>query len=127
MPYVEGRRRLECHPALFRNRPHFEDRLDIRDFFRVFVIEPQRMFERLRAQSGAFLISAFHDRFERDAVLKWNPDIPIYSHYVLKVPQGQKRPVLDDLQLLNVTRETLLPSIDESAGAVTQRHRNRAK
>ena len=85
------------------------------------------VFQRIRAQSGAFLISAFHERFERDAVLKWNPDIPIYSHYVLKVPQDQKQPILDDLQLLNVTRETLLPSIDESAGAVTQSHHNRAR
>ena len=122
-----SRARAKLYALIRQESPYFEDRLDIRDFFRVFVIEPQRMFERIRAQSGAFLISAFHDRFERDAVLKWNADIPIYSHYVLKVPQGQKQSIRNDLQLLNVTRETLLPSIDESAGAVTQHYRDRAK
>ena len=119
--------RDKLYALIRQERPYFEDRLDIRDLFRVFVIEPQRMFERIRAQSGAFLISAFHERFERYAVLNWNRNIPIYSHYVMKVPQGQKRNILDDLQLLNVTRETLLPSIDESAKAVTQHYLSRAK
>ena len=39
--------------ANIRNEsPNFEERIDLRDFFRVFVVEPQRMFERLRAQSA---------------------------------------------------------------------------
>ena len=121
MPFI-----VEDHTLIRQERPYFEDRLDIRDLFRVFVIEPQRMFERIRAPSGAFLISAFHERFEGYAVLSWNKNIPIYSHYVLKIPQGEKQPILKDLELLNVTRETLLPSIDESAEAVTQHYSNRA-
>ena len=39
-----------------RERPYFEERIDIRDFYRVLVIEPERMFDRIRAQSGAFLM-----------------------------------------------------------------------
>ena len=105
-------------------RPQFEDKIDLRDLFRVFVVEPQRVFDRLRAQSGAFLMSAFHDRFERDEVLKWNAEIPIYAHHVLRVPCAEeaKAKLLQDLKLLNVTREVLLPSVDESAGAVTKLH-----
>ena len=121
--YVRARNKL--YALIRQERPYFEERLDIRDLFRVFVIEPQRMFERIRAQSGAFLISAFHERFERDKILGWNNDIPLYSHYVLQVPQARKQRILDDLQLLNVTRATLLPSIDESAKAVTQHYRDR--
>ena len=64
-----SRARAKLYALIRQERPYFEERLDIRDLFRVFVIEPQRMFERIRAQSGAFLISAFHERFERDAVL----------------------------------------------------------
>ena len=56
-----------------REKPYFEDRFDIRDFFKVFVAEPQRSFPRIQAQSGAFLISAFHERFEADEILKINP------------------------------------------------------
>ena len=47
-----------------QEKPSFQPRVDPRVLFRVFVVEPQRSFERLRAQSGAFLISAFHDRLE---------------------------------------------------------------
>ena len=105
-----------------RERPYFEERIDIRDFFRVLVVEPERMFERIRAQSGAFLISAFHERFERREVLRLNGQTPIYSHFPLVVPAAQKRTVLDDLLLFNVTRETLFPSVDEAAQAVTTRY-----
>jgi len=49
-------------------KPSFAERIDPRDFLRVFVVEPQRSFERLRAQSGAFLLSAFHDRYEEKRI-----------------------------------------------------------
>ena len=105
-----------------QERPYFEERIDLRDLFRVFVVEPERSFERLRAQSGAFLLSAFHERFERNEILRWNQHIPIYSHSVLTLPQAQKDSALSELRLLNVTRETLFPSVDGSASAVMQRY-----
>ena len=105
-----------------RERPYFEERIDIRDFYRVLVVEPERMFERIRAQSGAFLISAFHERFERHEVLRLNLGTPVYTHFPLTLPTAQKRTVLDDLRLFNVTRETLFPSVDEAAHAVTTQY-----
>ncbi len=45
-------------------KPHFKERIDPRDLYKVFVVEPEQSFERVRAQSGAFLVSAFHQRFE---------------------------------------------------------------
>ena len=85
----------------------------------VFVVEPARSFERIRAQSGAFLISAFHERFEREEVLKWNAELPVYDHFVLDVPNKHKDSIVRELELLNVTRETLLPGLDEAAKAIT--------
>ena len=105
-----------------RERPYFEERIDIRDFYRVLVVEPERMSERIRAQSGAFLMSAFHERFERHEVLGLNRQTPVYAHFPLKLPTAQKRTVLDDLRLFNVTRETLFPSVDEAAHAVTTQY-----
>ena len=105
-----------------QENPSFEDKIDLRDFFRVFVVEPQRRFERVKAQSGAFLVSAFHERFERDEVLKWNRDVPIFAHRRLRVPESKKTSVLDELRLLNVTRESLFPSVDEAARAVTEKY-----
>ena len=107
-----------------RERPYFEERIDIRDLYRVLVVEPERMFERIRAQSGAFLISAFHERFERHEVLGLNQWTPTYAHFSLTLPTSQKRTVLDDLRLLNVTRETLFPSVDEAANAITTQYLN---
>ena len=103
-----------------QERPHFMDRIEPRDYFGVFVVEPLQSFERIRAQSGAFLISAFHDRFERDRVLCWNSEVSLYDHDILDVPSGSKQAIVDELSLLGVTRESLLPGLDEAANAITQ-------
>ena len=99
-----------------------KERIDPRDFYRVFVVEPQMSFERIRAQFGAFLLSAFHERFERSEVLNRNPGVGIYGHSVIEVPVEKKQDILRELRLLNVTRETLFPSLDETAKAITNRH-----
>ena len=105
-----------------REKPHFMRRIEPRDFFRVFVVEPEQSFQRIRAQSGAFLVSAAHERYEPNAVLEWNPDIPVYDHYEFRVPAGLKERILRELRLLNVTRETLFPGLDEAAREIMRHH-----
>ena len=104
------------------DKPYFDERIDPRDLYRVFVVEPQRSTERIRAQSGAFLVSAFHERFERDEILKWNKDTPVYAHCTLTIPSGSKAGLSDELRLLNVSRETLFPGLDASARAVSEHY-----
>ena len=116
--YENAMRRL--YHFIRQEKPFFEERIDPRDFFRVFIVEPQQAFERIRVQSGAFLISAFHERLERTKVLKWNPGIPIYDHSTLLVQTKNKQDILDELRLLNISRETLFPGLDEAADAVTK-------
>ena len=118
--YEDAMRRL--YHLIRQEKPYFEERIDPRDLFRVFVVEPQQSFERVRAQSGAFLISAFHERLERREILNWNSGIPIYGHSTLEVPNENKQHILDELRLLNITRETLFPGLDEAAKALTQHH-----
>ena len=120
--YAEATRIL--YQLIQQEKPYFEERIDPRDFYRVFVVEPQQSSERLRAQAGAFLVSAFHERFERDEILNWNDEIPVYAHYKLKIPWEHKSRILEGLQLLNVTRETLFPGLDSAAGSVTNSHRD---
>ena len=103
-----------------QEKPYFEDRIDPRDFYRVFIVEPRQMFDRIRAQSGAFLISAFHERFEQNEVQAWNKDIPVYDHYSLEVPAQHKEDILKELLLFNITRESLYPGLDTSANAVNE-------
>ena len=100
-------------------KPHFQRRFDPRDMFRVFIVEPQQSIERLRAQSGAFLISAFHERFESSQILRWNESIPTYEHHVLAIPADRKPHIIEELRLLNITRETLFPGLDETVKAIT--------
>ena len=110
-----------------QEKPSFEQPLDARDLGRVFVIEPQQSTERIRLQSGAFLASAYHRRFERESILAINEHIPVYAHYTPTVSWNRKRHILTELALLNITRETLFPGLDESARAITQTYRQRLR
>lgn len=120
--YEDALRRL--YHLIRQEKPHFEKRINPRHLYQVYVVEPQQSFERIRAQSGAFLISAFHERFERSEVLKYNAGIPIYDYGKLVVPKEKKERIREELRLLNVTHETLFPGLDEAARAVTERHSN---
>ena len=96
--------------------------VQIRDYYKAFVIEPQQSPERIRAQSGAFLASAFHERFEPEEILRQNESIPVYAHYKLEIPSDSKQGILSELRLLNMTEETLFPGPDSSAAAVKTMH-----
>lgn len=118
--YSEAMRLL--YELVRQEKPYFEERIDPRDLFKVFVVEPKQSSERIRAQAGAFLISAFHERFEQHIVQLLNPDIPVYLQTTPIVPHERKNELLEELRLLNFTRETLLPGLDEAASAVIESH-----
>ena len=124
-PYPETMDRL--YQFVRQEKPYFKDRLDPRDLYRVFVVEPQQSPERLRAQSGAFLMSAFHKRFERDEIRKVNDRIPVYAHYKLSIPWKKKPDILKDLRLMDITHERLFPGLDSSAAAITARHNGQSR
>ena len=111
---------LRMNQFIRQEKPYFEDRMEPRDLYRVFVVEPRQTFDRIRAQSGAFLISAFHERFEQDDILKWNEDIPVYEYFSVEIPSEQKGDILKQLQLFDVTHERLHPGLDAAAAAVNE-------
>ena len=118
-----SRAMLYLYQYIKQEKPYFEERLDPRDLCRVFVVEPQQFSERLRAQSGAFLVSAFHKRFERAAIRDKTPEITVYAHYELAVAKGKhKANIMKELELLNISKETLFPGLDSSAQAVMARY-----
>ena len=118
--YPEAMERL--YQLIQQEKPYFSKRINPRDLYKVFVVEPQQFPERLRVQSGAFLVSAFHKRFERSEVRNWNRQIPTYADYKLTVPGNKKDSILEELRFLNITKETLFPGLDESAKEIMSRY-----
>ena len=120
------RRRSESERRLYHlirsDIPQFDERIDPRDFYRVFFVEPRRSSERIRAQSGAFLLSAFHERFETEEILKKNEDTPIYEHFMLTTPSNSKLNIIEELRELNISHELLFPGLDSSARAIAQHY-----
>ena len=104
-------------------KPSFQERMNPKDLLRVFVVEPRQSFERIRAQSGAFLLSALHESFEEEAIREWCDDLPIYHHYSLSVPSGCKGAIEEDLATFNITYETMLPGLDQAATSVMAKYR----
>ena len=103
-----------------------ENLIDPRDLFRIFIVQPRLLFPRVRAQAGAFLVSAYHETFDFESDEKHehnmryrtdNCDVP-YNYYRLRIKSGEKRSILEELQSLNISKETLFPSVDESARAI---------
>ena len=103
-------------------KPHFRERIDPRDFFRVFVVEPRSSFERITAQTGAFFLSAFHERFEQDIISRSTCRTPAYEHFTWTVPAACKPKIIDELRMLNITRDALFPSLTEASRAITAQH-----
>ena len=106
-----------------REKPYFTPQIDIRDLFRVFVVEPRRSFNRIRAQSGAFMLSAFHQQFEGSEVARRLADTKLYDHHVLTIPAGVKDEVRKELNWFGVNSQTLYADVESAAGAVTRRYR----
>ena len=104
-----------------RENPYFADAIDARDLFRILIVEPKQRFERLRAQSGAFMISAFHDRFERDKILKKSAGQPVYWHYKLRVPPGCKEKLREELGWMDINQPRLYGDVSTAAEGITKR------
>ena len=88
-------------------KPYFKERIDLEISSVYSSLNRSRPLNVSRAQSGAFLLSAFHQRFERNETLKHVAEMPIYGHFKLKVPHACKSGILHELRLFNITRGTL--------------------
>ena len=109
-------------------KPYFLPRIDPKDLYRVIIVEPQQSSERINKQAGAFLVSDFHERFERKEIEERNEGVPpLYAHYQLTIPSTAKRTILEELAMLDITRESLFPGLDESANAVNESYRKQSE
>ena len=103
-----------------QEKSYFDERINLGDLYRVFVVEPQLSTERVRAQSGAFLVSALQKRFEPEHLTGRKPELWVYAHYKFRIPSAYKEKIRDELKLMNITGETLFPSLDSTAAATME-------
>ena len=113
------------YQLLRREKSYFEERIDMKDFYGVFVVEPQQSSDRVRSQSGAFLLSAFREQFDFPEGTDWNGGVRPYNHHILKIDGHAKENILEELRMLNVTRQTLFPGLDSTAEVITDLYRQR--
>ena len=113
-----------CADLLSPTKPHLSDRIDPKALFGIYLVEPKRDFDRLRAQAGAFLLSAFHRRFERDEVVSVDGSSRIYDHYTIDVDisEESRAKMLEQLDYLNINEETMFPGLESSAKAIAAQH-----
>ena len=104
-------------------RPNFSERIDMKDLYGVFVVEPQQKDERIRAQSNAFLLSAFREQFDYQEAGDWNGAVCPYGHYSLSVRRDSKESILNDLRLMGITRQSLFPGLESSATEVMRKYK----
>ena len=106
-----------------REKPYFQSRIDPKDLFRVVVVEPRRMFPRLRAQASAYIYSVYHDRFETANVSELDANMPVYGQVRFDIPHESKEKILRQLDALNINEETMFPGLDAAARTIAARHK----
>ena len=109
-------------------KPSFNDNMDENDLRRVFIVEPQHSFQRIRAQESAYIVSARRQRFEPGEIADELPNkaSETYRHYTLRVPNGRKEHLLKQLGDEGFTRERLFPGLESSAQAINDEYVDKA-
>ena len=120
---VVRRTRARFKHFISQEKPYWEDRIDIRDLFKVHFVEPQQSFDRLRLHDGAFMLSAFHDRLEASEVNRKVNQAASYQHFKLRVPHWAKGKIRRQLRLLGVTDESLRGDFQSAAEAVEAKYK----
>ena len=111
------------YQSIQQEKPYFDERINLGDLYRAFVVEPQLSTERVRAQSGAFLVSAYQKRFEPEEIIGRGKDLWVYAHYKLRIPSKCKSKIRRELKLMNITEETLFPGLDSTSNAIMETYR----
>lgn len=114
----------KCADLLSPTKPYLSNQIDPKTFFGVYLVEPKRALDRLRAQSGAFILSAYHRRFEQKMVAKVDASARIYDHHTIHIDiseQSRER-MLEQLSNMNINQETLFPGLESSAKAIMAQH-----
>ena len=116
--------RTRLNHFIAQEKPYWDDRINLRDFFRVLLVEPQRSFDRLIAHSGAFMLSAYHERFERWEIDKRMEGAAPYGHLRIVIPEGSKSRIRSQLRRMGTTDDALKADLQSTAEAIADEYRS---
>lgn len=106
---------LHC---ILNEKPYFKPRIEIKDLKNTFCVKGRLNQERIIAQSGSFLIFGL----DAEAIPEsGNDDFNVYR---IRINKDDKKPILDELDLLNINQRTVYPSIENSAKYIKNRLEN---
>ena len=110
------------YQSICLEKPSFQERINLGDLYAVFAVRPKSWSERVSAQKGAFLLSAFHRNFDVHHFNQTTKRSAGYTLYDLHIPHCHKPTIRRQLSTCGITAETLFPSLDEAAKATVQRY-----
>lgn len=97
-----------------REKPYFESRIQPSDLDRILFVRGRNTHERIRAQSGAFLL------FGKDAILEETGHSTLnVTRYLIRNKSG----ILDQLRKLNIKTSTIYPGIEKTATEIAKQYR----
>lgn len=103
---------------ILNEKPYFKPRIEIKDLKNTFCVKGRLNQERIIAQSGSFLIFGL----DAEAIPEnGNDDFNVYR---IRINKDDKKPILDELDLLNINQRTVYPSIENSAKYIKNRLEN---
>ena len=106
---------LHC---ILNEKPYFKPKVEIKDLKNTFCVKGRLNQERIIAQSGSFLIFGL----DAEAVPEsGNDDFNVYR---IRINKDDKKPILDELDLLNINQRTVYPSIENSAKYIKNKLEN---
>ena len=106
---------LHC---ILNEKPYFKPRIEIKDLKNTFCVKGRLNQERIIAQSGSFLIFGL----DAEAIPEHgNNDFTVHK---IRIKKDDKKPILDELDLLNINQRTVYPSIENSAKYIKNRLEN---
>lgn len=106
---------LHC---ILNEKPYFKPRIEIKDLKNTFCVKGRLNQERIIAQSGSFLIFGL----DAEAIPEHgNDDFTVDK---IRIKKDDKKLILDELDLLNINKRTVYPSIENSAKYIKNRLEN---
>ncbi|MDP1443794.1 FRG domain-containing protein [Acinetobacter schindleri] len=106
---------LHC---ILNEKPYFKPKVEIKDLKNTFCVKGRLNQERIIAQSGSFLIFGL----DAEAIPESGNDN--FNVYRIRINKDDKKPILDELDLLNINQRTVYPSIENSAKYIKNRLEN---